>query len=103
MDNLDCCWRAGDCVGSGDEAIRRPNATWADGDHAHCNVGQRLVAVVIDEVAAAWDRLPLWTGIGAFRTFIVGISVLDEQATAGRILAAVLIVAGLVLVNASSE
>ena len=38
---------------------------------------------------------PMWTGIGAFRTFIVGISVLDEQATAGRILAAVLIVAGL--------
>ena len=46
---------------------------------------------------------PMWTGIGAFRTFIVGISVLDEQATAGRILAAVLIVAALVLVNASSE
>jgi quaternary ammonium compound-resistance protein SugE len=46
---------------------------------------------------------PMWTGIGAVGTFLVGITVLDEQATAGRILAAALIVAGLVLMNASSE
>lgn len=46
---------------------------------------------------------PMWTGIGAVGTFIVGITVLDEQATAGRILAAALIVAGLVLMNASSD
>jgi quaternary ammonium compound-resistance protein SugE len=44
----------------------------------------------------------IWTGIGAVGAFLVGILVLDESASAMRILAAVLIVAGLLLMKLSS-
>lgn len=45
----------------------------------------------------------VWTGIGAVGAFIVGIAVLGEQVNAMRILAAVLIVCGLVLMKLSAE
>ena len=45
----------------------------------------------------------VWTGIGAVGAFIVGITVLGEQINATRILAAVLIVCGLVLMKLSVE
>jgi quaternary ammonium compound-resistance protein SugE len=44
----------------------------------------------------------VWTGIGAVGAFVVGIVVLGEQASIARILAAVLIVSGLVLMKWSS-
>ncbi|KWQ04585.1 multidrug transporter [Acinetobacter harbinensis] len=44
----------------------------------------------------------IWTGIGAVGSFLVGILVLGEPATALRMLAAVLIIAGLVLMKLSS-
>jgi quaternary ammonium compound-resistance protein SugE len=44
----------------------------------------------------------IWTGIGAVGAFVVGIAVLGEQASATRIVAALLIVAGLVLMKAAS-
>ena len=44
----------------------------------------------------------VWTGIGAVGTFVVGIVVLGEAVTFMRVLAAVLIVAGLVLMKVSS-
>lgn len=44
----------------------------------------------------------IWTGIGAVGSFLVGILVLGEPATAMRMLAAVLIIAGLVLMKLSS-
>lgn len=44
----------------------------------------------------------IWTGIGAVGAFLVGIMVLGEQANAMRILAAILIVCGLVLMKISS-
>ena len=44
----------------------------------------------------------IWTGIGAVGSFFVGIWVLGEPATALRMLAAVLIIAGLVLMKLSS-
>lgn len=44
----------------------------------------------------------IWTGIGAVGAFIVGISVLGEPLTLMRVLAAVLIVSGLVLMKLSS-
>ena len=44
----------------------------------------------------------IWTGIGAVGTCIVGIGVLGEQVSAMRVLAAVLIVSGLVLMKLSS-
>ena len=58
-------------------------------------------------LAYAMRTLPLgtaytiWTGIGAIGSFIVGITILGEPATAMRILAAVLIVSGLVLMKMS--
>ena len=45
----------------------------------------------------------IWTGIGAVGAFVVGIAVLGEQASAMRMVAAVLIVSGLVLMKISSS
>ena len=59
-------------------------------------------------LAYAMKTLPLgtsymiWTGIGAIGAFIVGIIVLGEQASAMRLLAAGLIIAGLALMKFSS-
>lgn len=44
----------------------------------------------------------IWTGIGAVGAFVVGILVLGEVASPMRILAAILIVGGLVLMKLSS-
>ena len=44
----------------------------------------------------------VWTGIGAVGAFVVGVAVLGEPLTGGRMLAAVLIVSGLVLMKLSS-
>jgi quaternary ammonium compound-resistance protein SugE len=44
----------------------------------------------------------IWTGIGAVGAFLVGVVFLGEHANATRILAAVLIVSGLILMKASS-
>jgi len=60
-------------------------------------------------LAIAMRTLPLgaaytiWTGIGAVGAFFVGVLVLGESASALRILALILIVAGLVLMKLSSE
>ena len=60
-------------------------------------------------LSTAMRTLPLgtaytiWTGIGAVGAFIVGIAVLGEQFSAMRILAAVLIVSGIVLMKLSSS
>ena len=60
-------------------------------------------------LAYAMRTLPLgtaytiWTGIGAVGSFLVGIFVLGEPASAMRMLAAVLIVSGLVLMKVSSS
>jgi quaternary ammonium compound-resistance protein SugE len=59
-------------------------------------------------LSVAMKSLPLgtayttWTGIGAVGAFVVGIAVLGEPADAMRIVAAVLIVSGLVLMKLSS-
>ena len=70
-----------------------------------------LVGMVASMVllAMAMKTLPLgtaysvWTGIGAVGAFVFGIVILGEQATVGRILAAVLIVSGLVLMKLSDN
>lgn len=60
-------------------------------------------------LAYAMKTLPLgtaytvWTGIGAMGAFIVGILVLGEPVNAMRMLAAVLIISGLVLMKLSSS
>ena len=60
-------------------------------------------------LAVAMRSLPLgtaytiWTGIGAVGAFAVGVMVLGEAMTPMRVLAAVLIVSGLVLMKLSSS
>jgi quaternary ammonium compound-resistance protein SugE len=59
-------------------------------------------------LAAAMRSLPLgtayavWTGIGALGAFVVGIAFLGESANATRLLAAALILGGIMLMKASS-
>ena len=60
-------------------------------------------------LAYAMKTLPLgtaytiWTGIGAIGSFLVGIFVLGEPTSAMRMLAAVLIISGLVLMKLSTS
>ncbi len=44
----------------------------------------------------------IWTGIGAVGAFLVGIAILGEHASFTRVLAAVLIICGLVLMKLST-
>jgi quaternary ammonium compound-resistance protein SugE len=44
----------------------------------------------------------VWTGIGSVGAFVVGIAILGEAATPMRVLAAVLIVAGIVMMKVGS-
>lgn len=69
-----------------------------------------LVAMIISFglLAVAMRTLPLgtaytiWTGIGAVGAFILGLTLLGEPASAMRIIAAILIVSGLVLMKFAS-
>ena len=69
-----------------------------------------LVAMIFSFglLSLAMRTLPLgtaytiWTGIGAVGAFIIGIVVLGEAITPMRVLAAVMIVSGLVLMKVSS-
>jgi quaternary ammonium compound-resistance protein SugE len=69
-------------------------------------IGASLVSFVL--LAIAMKTLPLgtaytvWTGIGAIGAFAIGVVVLQEPATVTRILAAGLIIAGIVLMKFSS-
>ena len=60
-------------------------------------------------LAYAMKTLPLgtaytvWTGIGAMGAFLVGIFILGEPASAMRMLAAVLIISGLILMKLASS
>jgi quaternary ammonium compound-resistance protein SugE len=60
-------------------------------------------------LSIAMKTLPLgtaytiWTGIGAIGAFIVGISVLGEQASVTRLVAAGLILSGLVTMKLASD
>jgi quaternary ammonium compound-resistance protein SugE len=45
----------------------------------------------------------VWTGIGAVGAFVVGVLVLGEEVSVARILAAVLIVSGLILMKVSAS
>jgi len=70
-----------------------------------------LVGMVASFVllAAAMRTIPLgtaytiWTGIGAVGAFVVGIAMLGEQVNTMRVVAAVLIVSGLVLMKLSAD
>jgi quaternary ammonium compound-resistance protein SugE len=45
----------------------------------------------------------VWTGIGAVGAFVVGVAILGEPLTSGRIVATALIVAGLMLMKLSTS
>ena len=70
-----------------------------------------LVTMVLSFVllAASMRSLPLgtaytiWTGIGAVGAFIVGILVLGETLNAARLVAALLIVSGLILKEVATD
>ncbi|WP_159710729.1 quaternary ammonium compound efflux SMR transporter SugE [Geminicoccus flavidas] len=69
-----------------------------------------LVAMVVSFALLSWSMrsLPLgtaytvWTGIGAVGAFLAGIVFLGESVSAMRLLAALLIVSGLLLMKLSS-
>ncbi|MET1755501.1 multidrug efflux SMR transporter [Novosphingobium sp. RD2P27] len=69
-----------------------------------------LGAMLISFGLLSWSMraLPLgtaymvWTGIGAVGAFLAGVAIYGEALTTGRILAALLIVSGLVLMKLSS-
>lgn len=69
-----------------------------------------LVAMVgsFGLLAMAMRTLPLgtaytiWTGIGAIGVFVVGVTVLGEEASLTRMIAAILIVSGLVTMKLAS-
>ena len=69
-----------------------------------------LAAMIASFALLSWSMrtLPLgtaytvWTGIGAVGAFLVGIFVLGESATAMRLLAAILVLSGIVLMKMSS-
>jgi len=69
-----------------------------------------LAAMLVSFALLSWSMrtLPLgtaytiWTGIGALGAFVVGIAVLGEPAGALRLLAAGLIIGGLLLMKLSS-
>ncbi|MDX9859435.1 MAG: multidrug efflux SMR transporter [Rhodospirillales bacterium] len=70
-----------------------------------------VLTMVVSFVLLAWAMrsLPLgtayavWTGIGTVGAFVVGIVLLGGAASGMRIIAALLIVGGLVLMNVSSQ
>ena len=67
------------------------------------------MAASVGLLSLAMRTLPLgtaytiWTGIGAVGAFVVGIAFLDEQLSPMRVCAALLIVAGLVLMKISAH
>ena len=67
------------------------------------------MAISFALLSAAMRTIPLgtaytiWTGIGAVGAFLVGIMVLGEQVNTMRVVAAVLIVSGLVLMKVSAD
>ena len=70
-----------------------------------------LVAMAISFLllAAAMRTIPLgtaytiWTGIGAVGAFVVGVTLLGEQLSLMRVIAALLIVSGLLLMKLASH
>ena len=89
-------------------------ATFMKESHSFTKLTPSIVTVVFMVVsfyflALAMRSLPLgtaytiWTGIGAVGAFIVGVIVFHGQLTLMRVLAALLIVSGLVLMKVSSS
>jgi quaternary ammonium compound-resistance protein SugE len=89
-------------------------AYWMKQSHGFTRLWPTVVTIVtmigsFGLLSVAMRTLPLgtaytiWTGIGAVGAFVVGIVVLGELVSPMRVLAAVLIVSGLVLMKLSSN
>ena len=69
-----------------------------------------LAAMLVSVGLLSWSMLSLplgtaytvWTGIGAVGAFMVGVAFLGESASVARVVAAILIVSGLVIMKMSS-
>ena len=68
-----------------------------------------FMVLIVGLLSISMRTLPLgtaytvWTGIGAIGAFVVGIIVFNEPMTAMRMIAAVLIVSGLLLMKLSTN
>lgn len=89
-------------MGFRDEAIRRLHKAVADRHHDQRDGWKRRPARTRNAAIPLSTAYPIWTGIGAIGAFLIGVTILGEQATAGRIMAATLIIAGLVMMKVSS-
>ena len=67
------------------------------------NDSRPKLAIIVPMVMTLGTAYTVWTGIGAVGAFLVGIAVLGEQISTVRILAAMMIVGGLVLMKLSSS
>jgi quaternary ammonium compound-resistance protein SugE len=74
----------------------------ADKRHNHRHAWKRRLALAMRTLPLG-TAYTIWTGIGAVGAFLIGVKILGEQATAARIMAAALIVAGLVMMKGSSS
>jgi quaternary ammonium compound-resistance protein SugE len=61
-----------------------------------------LLAVAMPAIPLS-TAYPIWTGIGAVGALLIGVTIVGEQATAARIMAATFIVAGLVMMKFSDS
>lgn len=57
-------------------------------------VGSATLLAVAMRAIPLGTAYPIWTGIGVVGAFLIGVTILGEQATAGRIMAATLILPG---------
>ncbi|MBB5220234.1 quaternary ammonium compound-resistance protein SugE [Amaricoccus macauensis] len=89
-------------------------AYWMKQSHGFTRIWPTVITIVtmigsFGLLSVAMRTLPLgtaytiWTGIGAVGAFLVGIVVLGEVVSPMRVLAAVLIVSGLVLMKLSTN
>lgn len=75
----------------------------ADNHHDQRHGWKRRPACAHHAAIPLSTAYPIWTGIGAVGAFLIGVTILGEQATAARIMAATLIIAGLVTMKVSSS
>jgi hypothetical protein len=89
-------------VGLCDEAVGRFHAAGAIGGDGGGDAVQRCTAVLGDaDIAVGYGHM-VWTGIGAVGAFVAGVVLLGESASVLRLIAAALIVGGLVLMKFAS-
>ena len=70
---------------------------------AFCMLASGACLLIAQKTIPMGTAYAVWTGIGAVGAFVVGVTVLGEQLSAMRVTAAVLIVAGLVLMKLSGD